>query len=281
MAPVDNHRFCGQLAPARWTVCGPLKNHENVRRILLCARPEGLYNFPTSENGYHSKETSGDPGETPGGPKANSGVSERAPKELRATSIPEGAAAGSAEGNLGARRRTLWALGATPKGPRRDSEGLVEVTPRGIWRRTPGTAGATPWFWRQHRGWRWGTGQPGLRRVSWTGGGQMSARIADCPGGPARRGNRRVALIGPGEAPASHTCGGLVLLLWFLRCCRCYGGLAGPAGAVAGVQTATGCAHPVTVRLMASDNDIDAGGVGTPELTSPGPFPGVPLAVRR
>ena len=68
----------------------------------------------------------------------------------QSTKAPEGAAAGSAEGNLGARRRTLWDLGETPEGPRRDSECVVGVTLRGIWRRTAGTAGATLRLWRQH-----------------------------------------------------------------------------------------------------------------------------------
>ena len=44
----------------------------------------------------------------------------------------------------------------------------------------------------------WGSG-PGNRtsgQVSWTGGRTDSVRIADCPGGPARWGNRRVSLTG-------------------------------------------------------------------------------------
>src|SRR6266566_3959412 len=69
-------------------------------------------------------------------------------------------------------------LGGNPGG---FGAGLWEslgATPRGL----GGSAGA-------------GAGGPGNRAsggVSWTGGGQASARIADCPGGPARRGNRRV-----------------------------------------------------------------------------------------
>ena len=56
----------------------------------------------------------------------------------------------------------------------------------------------------------WEIGQPAFRQVSWTGGRTYRVWFADCPGELARRGNRRVSLIRPGEAPASHTCGGLV-----------------------------------------------------------------------
>jgi hypothetical protein len=140
------------LHPARAIECYILGHHPMARRYArwrIHSKPPSWLRPRRQPN---SEETSGDPGETPGGPKAIPGVSESAPKELRATSIPEGAAAGSAEGNPGARRRTLWALGATPEGPRRDSEGLVGVTPRGFWRRTAGTAGATLRLCRQHRG---------------------------------------------------------------------------------------------------------------------------------
>ena len=73
MALVESGACCGQHGslrwtevPVRWTACGRLKNHENSRRFLLCSAQGWLYNFSTSENGYHSEGTSGDLGETPG-----------------------------------------------------------------------------------------------------------------------------------------------------------------------------------------------------------------------
>ncbi len=43
--------------------------------------------------------------------------------------------------------------------------------------------------------------------------GQKVRWFADCPGGPARWGNQRVSVLKVlCEAPASHTCGGLVHL---------------------------------------------------------------------
>jgi hypothetical protein len=39
--------------------------------------PQWLYNFSTSENGYHSETTSGDLGETPGNLEEALGASER------------------------------------------------------------------------------------------------------------------------------------------------------------------------------------------------------------
>src|SRR6266702_1411870 len=84
MTLVDNSAFCGQHCPrqwtddaVRWTACGRLKNHENSRRTLLCCARSWLYNFSTSENGYHSEGTSGDLGETPGSLKGSPGTSER------------------------------------------------------------------------------------------------------------------------------------------------------------------------------------------------------------
>src|SRR6266704_2945330 len=82
MTLVDNSAFCGQHCPrqwtddaVRWTACGRLKNHENSRRTLLCCARSWLYNFSTSENGYHSEGTSGDLGETPASLKGSPGPS--------------------------------------------------------------------------------------------------------------------------------------------------------------------------------------------------------------
>jgi len=74
---VENTAFCGQPGVAQWTSCGRLKNLENSRQILLCCMPLWLYNFSTSENGYHSETTSGDLGETPGNLEEALGASER------------------------------------------------------------------------------------------------------------------------------------------------------------------------------------------------------------
>jgi hypothetical protein len=46
------------------------------------------------------------------------------------------------------------------------------------------------------------------------------------------------------------------------------------AGGPGDVLAETNCAQQVTPCAMADDNETDTGGVGTPELTPPGPFPG-------
>src|SRR6266851_5337878 len=66
MMAVENAASCGQHGLVQWTSCGRLKNLENSRQTLLCSGPRRLYNFSTSENGYHSETTSGVLGETPG-----------------------------------------------------------------------------------------------------------------------------------------------------------------------------------------------------------------------
>src|SRR6266446_8638588 len=66
MMAVENAASCGQHGLVQWTSCGRLKNLENSRQTLLCSGPWRLYNFSTSENGYHSETTSGVLGETPG-----------------------------------------------------------------------------------------------------------------------------------------------------------------------------------------------------------------------
>ena len=173
MTQVESAPFCGQHdrlrwtdARLRWTACGRLKNHENSRRTPLCSARQWLYNFSTSENGYHSEGTSGDLGETPGRLEGEPGTSERsvARRQLRAS------------------RRASRAFRGQPW---RD-QGVGSGEARRLGNRTP-------------------SGCPGPV-VGRTECGSLIAP-ADQPAGAIGG----VSLIRPGEAPASHTCGGLVI----------------------------------------------------------------------
>jgi hypothetical protein len=85
--------------------------------------------------------------------------------------------------------------GATPgawreiREPRNGSVARRQLRASG---RTLRTFGGNP---GEHRGvgdeGGWRDGQPDFRRVSWTGGRTYGVWFADCPSGPARRGNRR------------------------------------------------------------------------------------------
>ncbi len=164
MMAVENAASCGQHGLVQWTSCGRLKNLENSRQTLLCSGPRRLYNFSTSENGYHSETTSGVLGETPG-------------------SLEE------AQGALG----TLRGTEAT-SGQQENSEDL----------------GGNPEEPRSSSGWAGRPVLPGFRQVSWTGGRTCRVWLADCPGSQLAGAIGGVSLLRPGEAPASHTCGGLV-----------------------------------------------------------------------
>ena len=183
---MENSASCGQHARLRWTdvrlrwtACGRLKNHENSRRTLLCSARLWLYNFSTSENGYHSEGTSGDLGETPGSLKGTPGTSERSVV-----------------------RRQLRTSGRALR----------------VFRGQP---------WRDQ-----GVGSEEAGRLG-------NRALSGCPGPVVGRtecgsliapADQLAGAIGgvspnrPGEAPASHTCGGLVILmvgrhLWPGNCC--------------------------------------------------------------
>ena len=199
-------------------------------------------------------------GETPGHPEGGSESPERLRelrRQLRACGSPRNP--GATPRDSGGRGN----LGETPGHP---------ANPRGSQGQLPEGRRGNPEVFGSSSGEVRRTGQPGLRRVFWTGGGRTSARIADCPGGPARRGNRRVCTRSAERGPCISYMRGPRFM-----CRRCRpgrgNGLAVLCQAVADACQATDCGQGVTASALATDTEIDAGGVGTPELTSPGPFP--------